>query len=78
MQLFRFSFHLVKNMKQLHEAGLVIRYNNEADLALEARMIIALVFVPLDSLEDALDGLNSIDLTIAPVCKWFELNYIGA
>ena len=77
-QLFGCLFHLVQNMKkQLSEAGLMARYNNDADFALHARMIVALAFVPLEALDDALEALESIDPALTPVINWFELNYVG-
>ena len=45
-------FHLVKNMKvKLSNEGLLKRYNNEPELALLARMIPALAFVPPAALD---------------------------
>ena len=77
-QLFGCLFHLVKNFKkQLREADLATRYKNDADFVLEARMIVALAFVPLDALDDALEALEGLDDELEPVTSWFEVNYVG-
>ena len=77
-QLFGCLFHLVKNLKkQLREADLATRYKNDADFALEARMIVALAFVPLDALDDVLEALEGLDSDLEPVTSWFEVNYVG-
>jgi len=48
-------FHLAKSMRrQFSENGLLQRSNAEPRFALYARMIVALAFVPIDNLDDAL------------------------
>ena len=77
-QLFGCLFQSVKNLKkQLREAGLATRYKNDADFAFEARMIVALAFVPLDALDDALEALEGLDPDLTPVSSWSELTYVG-
>ena len=63
--------------KQLCEAGLWTHYKNDADFTLQARMIVALAFVPLGALDDGLEALENIDPELAPVRTWFEMNYVG-
>jgi MULE transposase domain len=72
-------FHLSKNMKKkLTNEGLMQMYNNDCEFALKARMIVALAFVPPDSVEQAFDELSdSCPDTLQPVLNWFEDNYIG-
>ena len=77
-KLFGCLFHLVKNMKkQLHQVGLSTRDKNDADFALEARMIVALAFVPLDALDNTIEALEGLDPDLEPVTSWFEVNYVG-
>jgi hypothetical protein len=64
------------------------RYNTEADFALEARMIVALAFIPIESLENAIDALRGvtdddednepkIDEQLVIILDYFEDNYLG-
>lgn len=83
-------FHLVKNVKRkLAAKQLMHRYNTESNFALQARMIPALAFIPIDELGNALDALRgfteeevdepipSIDVALIPVLDYFEDNYVG-
>lgn len=81
-QLFGCLFHLTRNMKKkLTELQILGRYNNEPEFALQARMIVAVAFVPLDEVDNALDALNeqqtNLDAELQPVLDWLEDNYIG-
>ena len=70
--LFGWLFHLVRNMKkQLCEAGLTAQYKNNTNFAVQARMIVALAFLPLRALDDALDTLENYDPALHPVTSWF-------
>lgn len=72
-------FHLTQNMrKKLAAEALLNRYNTDPDFALDARMIVALSFVPIDDLDTALEAL-SVDLTddLTPILNWFEDSYVG-
>ena len=40
-------------------------------------MIVALAFVPLEFLNDALQALEGIDPALTPVINWFKVNYIS-
>lgn len=81
-QLFGCLFHLTRNMKKkLTDEQLLGRYNTDANFALQARMIVALAFVPIDSIEDALDALSDpqtgVHGDLQPILDWMEDNYIG-
>lgn len=72
-------FHLSQNMhKHLGQMGLISFYRNDPEFALEAKMIIALAFVPLENLDDATDLLaNNLRQELLPLLEWFEDNYLG-
>ncbi|KAB0801582.1 hypothetical protein PPYR_02653 [Photinus pyralis] len=72
-------FHLAKNMKKhLNEAHLIARYNNDAEFALHAKMIVGLAFVPMQDMENALNQLSDIlPEELIPVLDWFEDFYVG-
>jgi len=57
------------------------RYNSDAEFALKARLIVAIAFVPADSLDAALDLLadetDGVGADLQPVLNWFEDNYVG-
>ena len=40
-------------------------------------MLVALAFVLLEAIDDALDTLDNTDPVLRPVTSWFEVNYIG-
>ena len=72
-------FHLTKNIhRRIQGEGLQELYENDANFALQCRMISAIAFVPpagvvaaFETLSDELpDGLN-------PILDYFEDNYIG-
>ncbi|KAK4879731.1 hypothetical protein RN001_007877 [Aquatica leii] len=72
-------FHLTRNLrKHLGELHLMGRYNNDANFAIEARMITSLAFVPIDDLDTAIDELaNVLPLELQPILQWFEDAYVG-
>lgn len=72
-------FHLTKNLrKHLSEHNLLRRYNNDAEFALHARMIVSLSFVPIDGIEIAMEALeDGLPIELAPILNWFEDNYVG-
>ena len=72
-------FHLAQNMrKHLAETGVSHTYNNDADFALKARMVIALAFVPIADIYAYVDVLaNELPIELQPLLNWFEDNYIG-
>lgn len=72
-------FHLAKNMKKhLCELGLINRYNNEAQFALYAKMVLALAFVPIEDINNAVLSLSdSVPDDVQPILDWFEDNYVG-
>jgi len=71
-------FHLTKSTRgQLSENGLLLRYNADPRFALNARMIVALAFVPTDNLDDAFDALsNEVPNELTPILNWLEDNYV--
>ncbi|KAG7165191.1 putative MULE transposase domain-containing protein 8 [Homarus americanus] len=72
-------FHLLQNLlKQIKSMGLMGSYNSNPDLALHAKMVTALSFVPNDDIDRHVDAL-AMDLSgeLVPVLNWFEDNYIG-
>jgi len=78
-QLFRCLLHLTRNMKKkLTEEQLTRRYNSDADFALQARMIVSVAFVPVDSIDDALETLaddRAVSASIFDQC-WTGLKII--
>lgn len=53
-------------------------YNNDPEFALKARMIIALAFVPIDSIGDYVDALdNELPDELQLLLNWFEDTYVG-
>ncbi|XP_031342271.1 uncharacterized protein LOC116170185 [Photinus pyralis] len=72
-------FHLAKNMKKhLTDMGFVALYNNDAEFALKAKMVISLVFVPLDDLDGFVEELGQeLPQELQPLLDWFEDNYMG-
>jgi hypothetical protein len=81
-QLFGCLFHLTRNMrKKLAAEQLLARYDSDADFALQARMVVAVAFVPVNSIDAALDALNDVQTGLDPalqsVIDWLEDNYVG-
>ena len=69
-QLFGCLFHLTLNMKKkLCEEQLIGRYNNDADFVLQARMVVALAFVPLHSLDAAFDVITDAQTGLDPALQ---------
>ncbi|XP_028968139.1 uncharacterized protein LOC114828386, partial [Galendromus occidentalis] len=73
-------FRLVKNLKlKLAELHLMGRYRNYDAFGLNARMIVALAFVPPTELDNAIAQLASIlPPELMPVLKYFEDTYVGS
>jgi len=72
-------FPFVKNFKKTFVVnGLTARYNREPNFALQAGMIPALAFVPINDVEDAFDALYAeCSQELIPVLDWLEDSYIG-
>ncbi|KAG8238223.1 hypothetical protein J437_LFUL017252 [Ladona fulva] len=66
-------FHLTHNMKKhLCSMGLIHRYNNDAQFSLQARMVSALPFIPIQDMEEAVDSLAEIlPEVLQPHLEWF-------
>lgn len=72
-------YHLSQSIyKRVQSSGLQTRYANDAEFALQIRMIAALSFVPKDKVVDAFERLvNLLPEDAEPVIDYFEDNYIG-
>lgn len=63
---------MAKNIKkQLSEFSLINRFNNDAHFVLYAKMVIALMFVPIKEIDNALLTDNLPDY-MQPILHWFE------
>ncbi|XP_018493784.1 uncharacterized protein LOC108863740 [Galendromus occidentalis] len=73
-------FHLVQNLKKkIRDLGLLGRYRNESSFSLSARMIVALAFVPLVHLDNAIAELAvALPEELMPALKYFEDVYVGS
>ena len=71
-------FHLTKSIRHIQGAGLHEQYENDANFALECRMISALAFVPPADVVGAFETLsNELPDVLNPILDYFEDNYIG-
>lgn len=72
-------FHLTKNIKKrLGDYHLLGRYNNDAEFAVNVRMVSALAFVRIADLDEAVDELSAaLPNELQELLQWFEDNYIG-
>ena len=72
-------FHLTQNIyRRVQNEGLQVRYETDANFALQCRMIGALAFVPPADVTDAFDALVAhVPDVLLPVLDYFEDNYIG-
>lgn len=65
-------------MKKIEELHLLSKYNNEANVCVAIKTIIALVFIPLYDLDIAADELaDELPDELIPLFEWFEEFYIG-
>ncbi|KRY08754.1 hypothetical protein T12_16676, partial [Trichinella patagoniensis] len=57
---------------------LFTRYKNDADFALQAKIIIPLASVPIDGLKQVVDNLaGHLPDKLQPLFDWFEDSYVG-
>ena len=72
-------FHLTQNIyRRIQNEGLQVRYETDANFALQCRMIGALAFVPVADIPDAFDALVAhVPVELTPVLDYFEDTYIG-
>ncbi len=72
-------FHFSQNVyKKISENGLQVRYRNDANFALSARMIPALAFVPLQDQDVYFNDLSvHLDPVLQPVLDYVEDTYFG-
>ena len=79
-QLHGCLFHLTKNMKK-HLSSVpngLHRYRTDATFALNCHMVVAVVFVPLQRIDEALQTLEqNLPLAVQFLLDWFEDNYVG-
>ena len=71
-------FHLSQNIyRKIQQSGLQHRYEEDADFALQCKMIPALAFVPPQDVSDAFEELSDyLHDALQPVMDYFEDNYI--
>ena len=71
-------FHLVQNMrKHVGPLGLTVRYNNEPEFALKAKMVTALSFVHSTDFEMAPESLaEHLPEALQPLLCWFQDTYV--
>lgn len=69
----------MKNFRvHLRAAGWLNRYDNDAMFSLQARMIIAIAFVPIVNLDVAFDTLTEeLPDELQPILNWLEDSYLG-
>ena len=73
--LFHFSENLLKQIKSMCLMG---SYNSIPDFASNAKMVMALSFVPNDDIDRHVDALaTALPEKLVPLLNWFEDNYIG-
>ncbi|KAE9534905.1 hypothetical protein AGLY_008197 [Aphis glycines] len=79
VQIFGCYFHLCQNFRsKLGELHLISRYKNEPEFCIHVKSIIALAFVPISDLDDALEILSeSLPEELIDLLDWFEDFYIG-
>lgn len=72
-------FHLSKNFRmQMCELDLISKYKNDADFSIAIKMILALAFIKIEDLNNAIDLLTTeIPDEVLPLLDWFEEYYIG-
>jgi len=64
--------------KTLATESLICRYRSAPEFVLEARIIISLAFIPINALNEAVDGLVAVlSAELLSVAAWFEDNYLG-
>lgn len=72
-------YHLSQNVyRKLQATGLQERYQTDEDFAVKTRMITAIAFVPVESVENAFEALQEVvPDELMPVLDYFEDTYIG-
>lgn len=82
-------FHLCKNAwAKIQNVGLQARYSNDAEFALNMRLLLALAFLPVEAIQTAFDILCDSEfwspesededvVKIQEVLTYFETTYIG-
>ena len=79
-QLFGCLFHLTRNIKRHLSTvpGAMQKYNNNPEFALHCRTVIALAFVPLLRMDEALQCLeNNLPQGLDFLIDWIEDYYVG-
>lgn len=72
-------FHFAHNIhKHLKHLGLQHLYNHDPDLAVKAKMIVALSFVPFSHMDVYIDALPEyLPDQVQPLVNWVEDNDVG-
>lgn len=72
-------FHLTKSIhRRIQSVGLQEQYENDANFAMQCRMISAIAFVPPAGVVAAFEALtDELPVGLNPILDYFEDNYIG-
>ena len=72
-------FHLSQNiLKKMKNMGFMVNYRDDADFALDVKMITAIAFVPINDIDAHVESLaHYLPAELIPLLDWFEDNYIG-
>ncbi|XP_050517468.1 uncharacterized protein LOC126892081 [Diabrotica virgifera virgifera] len=72
-------FHLAQNVKKhVAQLGHLTEYNNDAQFAINCKMVTSLAFVPVRHLDHAIDVLGTnLPVALQPLLDWFEDNNAG-
>jgi len=72
-------FHLCQNnWRKLQELGLTERFRNDAEFALQCKMVPSIAFVPVADVVQAFEEISrNLDGELDPLLDYFEETYIG-
>ncbi len=72
-------FHFSQNIyRRIQREGLQVEYQQNANFALQARMVPALAFVPIADLDACFNDLcGHVDPSLQPILDYFEDTYLG-
>lgn len=78
--IFGCLFHLAQSIwRNLQKSPNLVRlYNDDVDIRIQAKSLVALAFVPVDDVTEAFEELQVITMNeLVPVLQYFESTYIG-